>query len=248
MVGMMGVVRAMAQTIQGALIWKTPKEIDDAQRMENERLRMMIRLYEQAFQECHDQKAENGGISVDRSMVVYEQLKQRVASPAFLEKLKPSQDLSDGASSSMLLRAEDGSYVKADVGNPSSWMFSKKGSGSDHGEMIKEVEDGLGSDGYVVVNVEDIVESIAGYVARYISSVPQAKNLSPTQLQEVMTEAFSNAERKGWLRSLYSTGRFLYTAGSWGVAALSIDKNPVVVRAASMAVWTSCWLILKLIT
>ena len=242
----MGVVGAMAQTIQGALNWKTPKETDDAQRMENERLRMMIRLYEQAFQECHDQKAESGGVSVDRSMVVYEQLKQRVASPAFLEQLKPSQDLSDGASGLMLLRAEDGSYVKADMGDPSSWMFSK-GSGS-NGKMIKEVEDGLGSDGYVVVNVEDIVESIAGYVARYISSVPQAKNLTPTQLQEVMTEAFSNAERKGWLRSLYSTGRFLYTAGSWGVAALSIDKNPVVVRAASMAVWTSCWLILKLIT
>ncbi|KAG0580843.1 hypothetical protein KC19_4G204300 [Ceratodon purpureus] len=103
---------------------------------------------------------------------------------------------------------------------------------------MKEVEDGLGADGYEVVNVEDIVESIAGYVARYTSSVPQARNLTPMQLQEVMTQAFSDAERKGWLQSLYSTGRFLYTAGSWGVATLPIDKNPVV----------GCWLILKLIT
>jgi hypothetical protein len=67
----------------------------------------------------------------------------------------------------------DGLYVKADVDDPNWWLWLSE---NDTGNRdIKEVQDGLGSDGYVMVNQEDIVDSIASYIARYISSIPQAK-------------------------------------------------------------------------
>jgi len=40
-------------------------------------------------------------------------------------------------------------------------------------------------------------------------------------LLAAMTQAFTKVEKKGKLRSLYTTGKFLYTAGSWGATALS---------------------------
>jgi hypothetical protein len=202
-------------------------------------------MYEQAFQELHKEKADNGNLSVERSLAVYEQLKNRVASPAFLDSLKLS--LADGASTSSdntLLKTEDGLYVKADVDDPNWWLWLSE---NDMDREPKEVQDGLGSDGYVIVTQEEIVDSISRFIARYISSIPQAKNLTPKELQLVMTQAFSKVEKKGRIQTLWTTGKFLYTAGSWGVHALSLYRHPIVIRAASMAVWTSCCLILKLI-
>jgi hypothetical protein len=254
-------VGEMAEAVVGALEWrhernaakKVSREWDwaevesdlDIQRRENERLRATIHMYEQAFQQLRKQKVETGQVSVDASIAVYEQLKKRVASPAFLEKLKPYQG--DGASTSIdasCIRTEDGTYVKADIDDPNWWLWLSE---NEPEKDTKEVQDGLGSDGYVIVNQEDIVDSIASYIARYISSVPQAKNLTPKELQEAMTQAFTKVEKKGRLRSMWTTGKFLYSAGSWGVTALSLYKHPIVIRAAGMAVWTSCCLILKMI-
>lgn len=63
-------------------------------------------------------------------------------------------------------------YVKADVNDPNWWLWLSE---NETDKDVKEVQDGLGSDGYVIVNQEDIVDSIASYIARYISSIPQAK-------------------------------------------------------------------------
>lgn len=62
--------------------------------------------------------------------------------------------------------------MKADIDDPNWWLWLSE---NEPEKDIKEVQDGLGSDGYVIVNQEDIVDSIASYIARYISSVPQAK-------------------------------------------------------------------------
>lgn len=63
-------------------------------------------------------------------------------------------------------------YVKADVDDPNWWLWLSE---NDMDRETKEVQDGLGSDGYVVVSQEDIVDGIASFIARYISSIPQAK-------------------------------------------------------------------------
>lgn len=62
--------------------------------------------------------------------------------------------------------------MKADIDDPNWWLWLSE---NEPEKDVKEVQDGLGSDGYVIVNQEDIVDSIASYIARYISSVPQAK-------------------------------------------------------------------------
>lgn len=137
-----------------------------------------------------------------------------------------------------------GINVKVDVNDPNWWLWLSK---NDVSRGTEEVQDGFGADGYVLVNQVDIVDSIASFIARYISSIPHAKTITPKELQQAMTQAFTKVEKKGRLHSLWTTGKFLYTASSWGATALSIYKHPVVIRAASMAVWTSCCLILKLI-
>lgn len=72
----------------------------------------------------------------------------------------------------LLLRA-DGMFVKADVDDPNWWLWLSEKDMA--GGETKEVQDGLGSDGYVIVSQDDIVDSIASFMARYISSIPQAK-------------------------------------------------------------------------
>lgn len=41
----------------------------------------------------------------------------------------------------------------------------------------KVEEDGMDSEGYVVVNQEDFVDGIASFLAKYISAMPEAKVL-----------------------------------------------------------------------
>ncbi|CAK9189782.1 unnamed protein product [Sphagnum troendelagicum] len=225
-VEMVAAVGEMAEAAVGVLDWSHQRRVAKAvakewefaeaegelelERKENMRLRATIAMYQQAFGQLHQQKIENGTLSVDRSM---EKLKITLASDEFLEKLN-SLSLDTGATSS------DSILVK----------------------------DCLGADGYIVINHEDIVDSIASFMARYISSIPQAKKLSPKELQDAIAQAFKKVEKKGKIRQLWETGKFLYTAGSWGATALSVYRHPIVLRAASMAVWTSCCLILKVLT
>lgn len=46
----------------------------------------------------------------------------------------------------------------------------------DNTPLTKEEQDGLGtSEGYVVITDEDIVEGVAAFVAKLISTIPQSK-------------------------------------------------------------------------
>jgi len=239
--------RMVAKTVAKEWEWAEVEGELDSERKENARLRATIAMYEQAFSHLHEQKMENGGVSVERSVELYEKLKMNVASAAFLEKLKSFSLNGDGmtSSDSILVKTEDGMFVKADVDDPNGWLWLSE-TDLVHGDP-KEVKDCLGADGYVMINQDDIVDSIASFMARYILSIPQAKNLSAKELQDAIAQAFKKVEKKGKIRQLWETGKFLYTAGSWGATALSIYRHPIIIRAASMAVWTSCCLILKVL-
>lgn len=62
--------------------------------------------------------------------------------------------------------------MKVDVNDPNWWLWLSK---NDVSRGTEEVQDGFGADGYVLVNQVDIVDSIASFIARYISSIPHAK-------------------------------------------------------------------------
>ncbi|CAI0447978.1 unnamed protein product [Linum tenue] len=92
---------------------------------------------------------------------------------------------------------------------------------------------------FVLVRQEDIVDGIACFMAAYLLSLKQTKvSLSKT---------FSVKKRKGKLRKAWDGSKVIYNVASWGATAIGIYQNPVILRAATNAFWTSCHIISKLL-
>lgn len=219
------------------------------ERLENERLRAALEVYERALQkELHLQSSAEGlGESLHLSREsfpdVYDQLKTRVESPAFLQKLKALPH--DGDEEwPVSTNSEDGIFVNPNSEDPNWCVIVDE----DYFFGPDKVEkDGLESEGYVVVNQEDFVDGMASFLAKYISSMPEAKKMTPKDLQKAVLKAFNQAEKKGGMRKLWETGKMVYTAGSWGATVFGLYRHPIVLQAASMALWTTCSVILALL-
>ncbi|KAJ7965796.1 putative MADS box interactor-like protein [Quillaja saponaria] len=150
-------------------------------------------------------------------------LKSRVGCPEFLEKLECAQ-----ASVSM---SEEGS----------SWdMVSEN-------DLWEGENSDPDQDDYVLVRQEDIVEGIACFMAAYLLSLKQTKDLTPNQLQEALSKTFSVKKKKGKLRKAWDGSKVIYNVASWGATAIGIYQNPVILSAATKAFWTSCHVISKLL-
>ncbi|KAK8552534.1 hypothetical protein V6N13_120928 [Hibiscus sabdariffa] len=152
-------------------------------------------------------------------------LKSRVQCSDFLEKLECAQ------ASVPENIAEDGS----------SWdMVNANDLWQD------EIAD-LDQEDYVLVSQEDIVEGIACFMAAYLLSLKQTKDLSPNQLQQALSKTFSLKKKKGKLQKAWDGSKVIYNVASWGATAIGIYQNPLLMRAASKAFWTSCEVISKLL-
>ncbi|KAF3786872.1 hypothetical protein EJ110_NYTH24242 [Nymphaea thermarum] len=127
------------------------------------------------------------------------------------------------------------------------------------GELVNE-DNGSDGDGYVVVKQEDIVEGVACFMAAYLLSLKETRELTPNQLQEgslllldvpmnasSLSTTFSGKKKKGKLRKVWNGTKVIYNVASWGATAIGIYQNPALFRAASVAFWTSCRVISKLI-
>ncbi|KAG4201225.1 hypothetical protein ERO13_A05G265100v2 [Gossypium hirsutum] len=151
-------------------------------------------------------------------------LKSRVQCPDFLEKLECAQvpvpeNIADGSSWDMV--------------NPNDLW------GDENGDLDQE--------DYVLVRQDDIVEGIACFMAAYLLSLKQTKDLSPNQLQQALSKTFSVKKKKGKLRKAWDGSKVIYNVASWGATAIGIYQNPLLMRAASKAFWTSCEVISKLL-
>ncbi|KAK7275830.1 hypothetical protein RIF29_16955 [Crotalaria pallida] len=152
-------------------------------------------------------------------------LKSRVQCPDFLEKLEYAQ-----ASVSQNITEE---------GN--SWDLVSENDLWESDDVDSDQED------YVLVRQEDIVEGIACFMAAYLLSLKQTKDLTPNQLQDALSKTFSVKKKKGKLRKAWDGSKVIYNVASWGATAIGIYQNPVIVRAATKAFWTSCQVISKLL-
>uniref|UniRef100_A0A2P2IZK6 Uncharacterized protein n=1 Tax=Rhizophora mucronata TaxID=61149 RepID=A0A2P2IZK6_RHIMU len=152
-------------------------------------------------------------------------LKSRVKDPDFLEKLESGQ-----VSHPQNIAEEVNTW---DVISEND-LWEGENSNSDQ-------ED------YVLVQQEDIVEGIACFMAAYLLSLKQTKDLTPNQLQEALSKTFSVKKRKGKLRKAWEGSKVIYNAASWAATAIGIYQNPMILRAASKAFWTSRHVILKLL-
>ncbi|XP_014502767.1 uncharacterized protein LOC106763102 isoform X2 [Vigna radiata var. radiata] len=154
-------------------------------------------------------------------------IKSRVECRDFLEKLEYAQ------ASVSLSVAEEGSSWDL-VSENDLWEGEDANSNSDQ-------ED------YVLVKQEDIVEGIACFMAAYLLSLKQTKDLTPNQLQDALSKTFSVQKKKGKLRKAWDGSKVVYNVASWGATAIGIYQNPVIARIATKAFWTSCQVISKLL-
>ncbi|XP_060199024.1 uncharacterized protein LOC132627610 isoform X1 [Lycium barbarum] len=151
-------------------------------------------------------------------------LKSRVECPDFLQKLENAQ------ASVPQNSAEEGS----------SWDMVNENDLWEGGDPELDGED------YVLVRQEDIVDGIACFMAAYLLSLKQTKDLTPNQLQDALSKTFSLKKKKGKLRKAWDGSKVIYNVASWGATAIGIYQNPAILRAASAAFWTSCRVISKL--
>lgn len=154
-------------------------------------------------------------------------LKSRVQSPEFLEKL-------DTLQKSVYQHGSVDETVSWDIISAADIWDDKSMNASDDSE-----------DGYVLVKQEDIVDGIACFMAAYLLSLKQTKDLTPNQLQQALSKTFSAKKRKSKLQKAWDGTKVVYNVASWSATAIGIYQNPAIVQAATAAFWTSCRVISK---
>ncbi|XP_072982126.1 uncharacterized protein [Typha latifolia] len=143
-----------------------------------------------------------------------ELLKSKVESPNFLEKIG-TMHASISQNYHALVHADSIAYGVAD--GFSSWnMISAADLGED-----KDLEGGKepDQDGYVLIREEDIVEGMASFMASYLLSLKQTKELTPNQLQQALSKTFA-AKKKSMLRKAWDGSRVIYNLASWSATAV----------------------------
>ncbi|KAJ0984716.1 hypothetical protein J5N97_003072 [Dioscorea zingiberensis] len=156
-------------------------------------------------------------------------VKSKVESPDFLEKL-------GGTHASILKNSSDDNASWDMVSMTDLWE-----------DKYLNSENELDQDGFVLVRQEDVVEGIACFMAAYLLSLKETKDLSPNKLQEALSKTFSVKKKKSRLRKAWDGSQVIYNVASWGATAVGIYQNPAIVRAATVAFWNSCSVISKLL-
>nr|KJB58905.1 hypothetical protein B456_009G230600 [Gossypium raimondii] len=151
-----------------------------------------------------DPQGEASGVGLQRDQEVDELcdlLKSRVQCSDFLEKLECARvPISENVS-------EEGS----------SWDMVNDN------DLWEDKDVDLDQEDYVLVRQEDIVEGIACFMAAYLLSLKQTKDLSPNQLQEALSKTFSVKKKKGKLRKAWDGSKVVYNVASWGATAIGSD-------------------------
>lgn len=159
-------------------------------------------------------------------------VKSRVESPAFLEKL-----------GSIHMSVCPDVSVSAD--DSASWdMVTPKDLWDDKQILVDNESD---EDSYVLVRQEEIVDGIACFMAAYLLSLKDSKELTPNQLQEALCKTFSGKKKKSRLQKAWDGSKVIYNVASWSATAIGIYQNPALLRAASVVFSTSFRAISKLL-
>ncbi|KAL0345120.1 UNVERIFIED_CONTAM: hypothetical protein Sradi_4343300 [Sesamum radiatum] len=126
----------------------------------------------------------------------YDLLKSRVECADFLKKLENARATLPESI------AEEGS----------SWDMVSENDLWEGGNVDLDPED------YVLVGQEDIMDGIASFMAAYLLSLKQTKELTPNQLQAVK-------KKKGKLRKAWDGSKVIYNVASWGATAIGSQKH-----------------------
>lgn len=166
--------------------------------------------------------------SPDGTESFYEQLKKHVDSPAFLATLEENQAVVVGNADSN----EEVGVV--DLDNVEWWTLVP--SPDKPGQNVEECSL---SGPYVFVEQHDVIEAIGEFVALYMARMPAAQQLSPEDLQGLLSGTFSEFKEKGVFDNMWSWGRFLYASYGWGMTGLSLYRDPSMALYVMRALWTA---------
>ncbi|KAJ0239706.1 RING finger protein [Hirschfeldia incana] len=193
-------------------------------------------------------KTETGGSKEDNSSLVSSSEREE-------EELLPSSDSGDPEADKLydLIKSRvecDGFREKIELAQVSLLQDLAEGGSWDvvsKDDLWGEGSLGQTEDDYVVVREEDIADGIACFMATYLSSLKQTKDISPDQLQKALSTMFSVKKRKGKLRKAWEGSKVIYNVASWSATAIGIYQNPMILSIASKAFWVSCKAISKLV-
>jgi len=91
-------------------------------------------------------------------------------------------------------------------------------------------EDSELGDSFAVIQQDDVNESMANFLAVSIERHPDAKQLSPAELKQVLDSTLAQAKGQGKLCQAYGWGMWLYSSYSWGSYVVRIYREPVIVK------------------
>ena len=91
---------------------------------------------------------------------------------------------------------------------------------------------------YVLVSRDDALDAVAHFVASYVTSLPQARDLDPEALRRALATTLFEL-RRGKIKKVWAWGRWLYRAAALSYGAFGAYTNPWLARAVLAAVWTS---------
>lgn len=164
------------------------------------------------------------------------QMKEYVETPEFLAKVDQNRAI-------LLANADREDEVGiVDLDDINWWTVVP------NDDEFTEIEPESLDGAYVFVEETDFVEAIADFVAMYLAQMSVTKNLSPKEVQQLLSTVCIDLQEKGTVRRLWDWGKFLYATYGWSMTGLSIYKDPTLVKYVLRAMWVAArWMMLMLV-
>jgi len=177
---------------------------------------------------------------------LYNRLMAAVNNASFLAHLEKLQD----ESSCQHAELSSGNMTEVEIGDiPDKMGNGKKGSwvlvASDTAGAILEEISGIDDENYVMINEDDIVDSIATFVARCIIEDPMSKSLSPTQLQKAVAKALDSMKARWRWSTFWEAAQVIYILATWGITIAGLYKSRHVLKVAAKGAAASARFVMK---
>mmetsp|Transcript_13898 Transcript_13898/g.34969 ORF Transcript_13898/g.34969 Transcript_13898/m.34969 type:complete len:262 (+) Transcript_13898:112-897(+) len=173
--------------------------------------------------------------TVTGTQKVYEWLQARVEDESFLRCLEENQD-KDASLKERLLAGEDDA-VKRVERDAMARRASGEAEEDEKDTRVKGSEEAEGlSEGWELVEKEEVLDAMAMFIAAYIQAHPQASKLRPQELQKALSLAFKEL-RKSKVVLLWQWGSTIWRIGAMSYGAFTVYTNPWLVRTLLQATW-----------
>lgn len=222
------------------------EDVGDKEEIEEEHIKQQLQTayshYGKTLLERASAKASGGmdwlrkGLgTVTGTQKVYEWLQTRVEDESFVKCLEDAREANNLSYSSKtksssppaLKQVEKEVLAQAHQGSESESESERRLNGQE--------AEGL-SEGWELVEKEEVLDAMALFIAAYIQAHPQAMNMKPHELQQALSGAFKEL-RKSKVVVLWQWGSTIWRLGAMSYGAFTVYTNPWLVRTVLQATW-----------